>query len=117
VLYASGGHSITPGNGLFLTSTSTNISGGYGYTGLKRWSINTNASYSRSNSVGNVLGEYAGYTFSANASRQILPATHLVFGFNARSYQSADFKNYNRWSYGLHMGVGFAPGDVPIRLW
>jgi hypothetical protein len=67
--------------------------------------------------VGNIIGEYAGYTMSASISRQILPSTHVVFGFNARTYDSQDFKNYNRWSYGLHLGLGFTPGDVPIRLW
>jgi hypothetical protein len=117
VLFASGGHSIIPGNGLFLTSTSTSIGGGYSYTGLKRWSMNTGVSYSRSDSVGNILGAYGGTVYDVSVSRQILPSTHFVFGFFARQYDSPDFQNYNRWSYSLHLGLGFTPGDIPIRMW
>jgi hypothetical protein len=117
VLYLSAGRSITPGNGLFLTSTSTSLAAGYGYTGLRRWSINTNASYSFSNSVGNVLGQYSGFVFTANVSRSLWSSTHFVFGLNARKYGSSDFNNYNKWSYGVHVGLGFTPGDYPLRLW
>jgi hypothetical protein len=117
VLFASVGHSIIPGNGLFLTSTSTQVGAGYGYTGLKRWSINTGVNYSRSDSVGNVLGSYGGTAITASVSRQILPSTHFVFGVNAHEYQSPDFKNYNRWAYSVNLGLGFTPGDIPIRLW
>jgi hypothetical protein len=117
VLFASGGHSIIPGNGLFLTSTSTQLGGGYGYTGLKRWSVNMGVNYSRSDSVGNILGNYGGTSYTASVSRQILPSTHFVFSVNAHQYQSGDFKNYNRWAYSLNLGLGFTPGDIPIRLW
>jgi hypothetical protein len=117
VLFASGGHSIIPGNGLFLTSTSTNIFGGYSYTGLKRWSVNTGVGYSTSNSVGNILGTYSGVSVSAGVSRQFMRSTSFIFGFNARNYNSPDFKNYNRWAYGINIGLGFTPGDVPLRMW
>jgi hypothetical protein len=117
VLFASGGHSVIPGNGLFLTSKSSNIFGGYSYTGLKRWSVNTGVSYSRSDSVSNVLGVYSSVVISAGVSRQIMRSTHLVFSANAHKYDSPDFKNYNRWAYGINLGLGFTPGDIPIRMW
>jgi putative flippase GtrA len=108
---------ITPGNGLFLTSSSTSLDVGYSYTGLKKWGISTGAAYITSNSVGNVIGTYRSYSLSANVSRQIFPSTHAVFGFGASKYGSPDFRNYNTWSYNIHAGLGFTPGDVPIRLW
>jgi hypothetical protein len=117
VLTLSGGHSITPGNGLFLTSASSTVNAGYGYTGLKRWSLNASSGYSWSDSVGNIIGRYASYSIGASVSRQIITSTHFVLGFNAHSYDSPDFKNYNRWAYNIHLGLGFTPGDVPIRLW
>jgi hypothetical protein len=117
VVYASGGRSVTPGNGLFLTSTATNLNAGYSYTGLKRWSITTGASYSYSDSIGNVVGTYATTSIMASISRQLFPSTHAVFSFNAHKYGSGDFQNYNRWSYSLRAGLGFTPGDFPIRLW
>ncbi len=36
-------HMLTPGNGLFLTSTSTNAGVGYNYTGLRHWAISAGA--------------------------------------------------------------------------
>ena len=43
--------------------------------------------------------------------------THGVLSFNARKYDSPDFKNYNKWAYGVSLGLSFAPGDIPIRFW
>jgi hypothetical protein len=114
-LYAS--HGLNPGNGLFLTSTSTTAEVGYNYTGVRHWSISTGASYNRSLSVGNVLGEYSTYAVNLRASRQVARATHAVFSFNARKYDSGDFQNYNKWAYGVRLGLSFSPGEIPLRLW
>jgi hypothetical protein len=110
-------NAIDPGNGLFLTSTSFNAGLGYSYTGLRRWAISAGVNYNRSISEGNVLGDYGDYTANLTASRQILPLTHGVLSLYARKYDSPDFKNYNKWSYGMNLGVSFTPGDVPVRLW
>jgi hypothetical protein len=114
-LYA--GHSLSPGNGLFLTSTSTSVGTGYNYWGLRRWSISTGADYNRSKSVGNVIGVYGSYSANLSVSRQVAPKTHGVLSFNVRRYDSGDFKNYNKWSYGARLGLSFSPGDIPLRLW
>ncbi len=114
-LYAS--HGLNPGNGLFLTSTATSAGTGYNYTGLRHWAISTGASYNRSLSVGNVLGEYSSYSANLSVSRQVARATHAVLSFNARKYDSGDFKNYNKWAYGVRLGLSFSPGDIPLRLW
>lgn len=116
-IFVSGSHGINPGNGLFLTSTSTNADVGYNYTGLRRWSIASGANYNRSSSEGNVLGQYGSYSGSLSVSRQVAPMTHGVFIFYVRKYDSGDFKNYNKWSYGMSLGLSFTPGDIPVRLW
>jgi hypothetical protein len=110
-------HGITPGNGLFLTSTTTNIGGAYNYTGLRRWSLSAGANYNTSTSEGNVLGQYGSYSATVNASRQVMRMTHGVLGFYARKYDSSTFQNYNKWTYGVNLGLSFAPGDIPVRLW
>jgi hypothetical protein len=116
-VFLSASHGINPGNGLFLTSTATDASAGYSYTGLRRWSITAGANYDKSNSQGNVIGSYGSYSASLSASRQVARMTHGVLGFNARKYESGDFKNYNKWAYSVNLGVTFAPGDIPIRFW
>ena len=117
VAYLNGGRAVTPGNGLFLTSTSNTVGGGYTYTALRRWSANAIATYNRSNSLGNFVGAYGSYSFSVSVSRQIARFTHGVLSFDGRKYDSPDFRSYNKWSYGARLGLGFTPGDVPIRLW
>jgi hypothetical protein len=116
-VFVSVANAIDPGNGLFLTSTSLTAGAGYSYTGLRRWAITAGFNYDRSTSEGNVLGDYGDYTANLTASRQILPMTHGVLSIYARKYDSPDFKNYNKWSYGVNLGVSFTPGDIPVRLW
>jgi hypothetical protein len=116
-VFLSGSHGINPGNGLFLTSTSTDVGGGYSYTGLRRWAIAAGANYDTSTSQGNVLGQYGSYSGSVSASRQVMRATHGVLGFTVRKYDSGDFQNYNKWSYSANLGLSFSPGDIPVRFW
>ena len=113
----SGGHSVLPGNGVFLTSTATTVGASYVYTGLKRWSVNTAIAYNISSSLGNVLGNYGSYTGNASISRQLVKSTHGFLSAFFSKYNSPDFQNYNRWTYGFHVGLSFAPGDVALRLW
>lgn len=117
VFYASAGHGVTPGNGLFLTSTMTHVSGGYSYTGLRRWSFNASAGYNASDSIGNVRGTYGGYVGTLSASRQIARSIHMILSTDARQYSSRDFSNYNRLIYRVRIGLGYSPGDIPLRLW
>jgi hypothetical protein len=112
-----GSHMLNPGNGLFLTSTATTAGVGYNYAGLRRWSITTGASYNRSTSVGNIIGVYGDYSIDTSISRQLARFTHGVLSLNARKYDSPDFRNYNKWSYGARLGLSFSPGDIPLRLW
>jgi hypothetical protein len=117
VAYIAGGHTVTPGNGLFLTSVVTNVTGGYSYTGLRSWSLGVNGSYDNANSIGNVSGNYKDYSAGFTASRQISRAIHGVASFNARQYSSPSFTLYNRVVYESRIGFGWTPGDVPLRIW
>ncbi|HXB74888.1 MAG TPA: hypothetical protein VNY05_42045 [Candidatus Acidoferrales bacterium] len=117
VFFISGGHSVLPGNGVFLTSTSTNVGAGYAYTGLKHWSINMGVGYSKAHSRGNVVGAYGGYSGSASISRQLVRSTHGFLSASFNKYDSSNFHNYNRWTYTVQLGLAFAPGDVALRLW
>ena len=117
VAYIAGGHTVTPGNGLFLTTAMTEGTAGYTYTGLRHWSFNSQLAYTNGNSIGNVYGRYTGFTGTVSASRQISRAVHAIVSFDGRNYGSHDFSLYNRTIWDVRVGIGFAPGDVPIRLW
>lgn len=117
VLYASGGHSVTPGNGLFLTSVMTTVDTGYAYTGLRQWSFNADAGIQRGDSVGNVVGNYNNASAGFSISRRIGPSLHAISTFHVRKYDSPDFSKYSRLIYESRIGIGFTPGDVPLRIW
>jgi hypothetical protein len=117
VAFVSGGHTVAPGNGLFLTSISSAIAGGYTYTGLRRWSFSAQSAYTNSKSIGNVIANYGGTSAGASVSRQIGRYVHAVASFDARQYESPTFSQYNRLIYDTRIGLGFTPGDIPLRLW
>ena len=117
VVYLSGGHSVTPGNGLFLTSVMTTGVAGYTYTGIRHWSFAIQALYDRGDSIGNYQGTYGDLGGNLTASRQIARSLHAVASFYARRYQSASFSGYNRLIYTATLGLGFPPGDIPLRIW
>ena len=117
VAFVGGGRTITPGNGLFLTSKVTNIAAGYTYTGLRRWSFNAQAGTSLATSIANVNGKYNNYNGTLTVSRQITGSFHSLVSFGVRQYDSPDFQNYHRLIYTARIGIGFSPGDIPLRLW
>lgn len=117
VLYLSAGRTVTPGNGLFLTSSMTSADAGYTYTGIRRWSMGVNANYSSSKSMSNIVGTYRGMGGGFTTSRALGRAMHGIASLRARKYDSGTFSNYNRLIYEARIGIGFAPGDVPLRIW
>ena len=83
IFYVTAGHLITPGNGLFLTSESTTVDGGYTFTGLRRWSFAISANFNRSTSFGNIVGTYGNVGGYLNASRTI----RAQFPYDLRHYR------------------------------
>ena len=117
MIFAGASRSISPGNGLFLTSKVTAAFGGYTYTGLRHWSFSTEFNSNLSQSVGNVIGGYRDYGGALRTSREIGHALHTFAAFSAHRYSSASFAGYNRPIYDARVGIGFSPGDVPLRAW
>jgi len=117
LLFAGASRSMSPGNGLFLTSKVTSAFGGYTYTGLRRWSFSSEFSGDWNQSLANVIGGYQDYGGALRTSRQIGHAVYAFTAFSARRYSSAGFAGYNRPIYDARIGIGFSPGDTPLRAW
>jgi hypothetical protein len=117
VIYIAGGRSITPGNGLFLDSSEYSVLAGYTYTGLRRWSFSLGTTYIKASALGAQQSRYGDMVASVSASRQVLRSIHFVTGFSVRKYLSPDYNNYNRLVYVATLGIGYTPGDIPLRLW
>ena len=117
VLYAAGGETVFAGNGLFLTSRAATVTGGYGYTGLRRWSLGVGCTYTTALSIGNVNGGYGSISGSFNMSRSLGHSLSFVTSYLANQYRSPDFTRYNRLIYSASVGIGWSPGDIPLRIW
>ena len=118
VAYISGGRGVTPGNGLFLTSVMDTAHGGIRLHRAPPMELRRLRGIPvRAKSIGNVHGTYGGTSGTLSASRQIVRTVHAIVSFSARQYSSANFSLYNRVIYDVRVGVGYSPGDVPLRIW
>ena len=110
----SSGYTVVPGNGLFLATVATSVSGGFSYTGLRKWGLSSSGSFSQGRSIGTALGHYGTSGANVSASRSLGRFTHAVASFSAVQYQSTSVAFYNRTIYQVRIGLGFAPGDFPL---
>ena len=117
VAYIGGGHGVTPGNGLFLTTYMTRFTAGYTYTGVRRWGFAAQGEYDRGDSIANVVGIYGQYGGGLSASRTLTRYVHAVFSASGWRYTSPSIAQYNRPVYNVSVGIGFSPGDLPVRVW
>jgi hypothetical protein len=117
VFSASVGHSVVPGNGLFLTSSTTMLLAGYTYTGLRRWSMGVYASDASSKAITDLAGKYRTTSGGLSVSRKITGSLHFVATGSVRRYGSPCFSKYNRVVSDFYVGVGYTPGDIPLRVW
>ena len=108
--------SVTPGNGLYLTSRRTGISGYYDYTGIRRWTFSAGAGRDTLSTLGILLGQYTSTTARIGVDRV------LTDGFHATAY--TEFRHYDvseasflRNSYRINIGLAWSPSERPLRLW
>lgn len=108
--------SISPGNGLYLTSGRESASVGYNYTGMRRASVGFSAGMSTQKALVQDLPSSRGYTAGMATGYGIGHGLSLSGYIGARHYDihSTAFK---RLSYHASVGLAFSPGEVPFSLW
>jgi hypothetical protein len=113
----SASRSVTPGNGLFLTSIQNSVSGQFSYNGVRHWSFGSSVNYGYSKAISNVVGNYANLSGTLSASRRVVGSLHGVVDFGIRQYDSPDFSRYSRLTYRATIGFSWSPGTLPLRIW
>jgi hypothetical protein len=111
-----GSKSITPGNGLFLTSQQTGITAGYSYTGLRHWSIYASTGYSKMSSLTRSMGTYSGFTAGVGASRELLRSVHFTSRWDYRDQLIAG-STFSRSGSRVSVGLTWSLRDVPLVIW
>jgi hypothetical protein len=108
--------SVTPGNGVYLTSRTEAATVAYNYTGIRRTSLNISGGEYSLGSLGQDLKGYRQLNGGAGMSVTLYKALHLTARYDAR-HQEIDVAGYRRTSYRATIGFAFSPGAVPLALW
>ena len=110
--------SVTPGNGVYLTSRSENAGASYSYTGLRRWSLTAGTQYSSMDSFTQEnIGTYNGYSAGCGATRSLMRNDlYVTARFDVRRY-TAGYAGFNRNFYRFSLTFSYSPGDMPLAFW
>jgi len=108
--------SVTPGNGVYLTSRGMNGAVTYSYAGSRRLTFATTAGYSRMTAAGQqTIAPYGGFYGGAGATWRLFTDAHMEARYDYRRYNIRDVasKNENRVS----LGLAISTGERPLAIW
>lgn len=114
----SGNRSVTPGNGLMLTSVRTNFGGAYHFTGVRRWTFSVSANYSELNGLKGAMSRFRTYRAGTAATFRIGNGLSWNTSVSARkfildeTYQSGS--RFDRPQYRVSTGINWSPDDLPM---
>jgi len=109
-------HTMMPGNGVYSTSSYQNGQMSYSYNGIRKVSLQCQASYYGYSSVAQTLGRYSSYDAGGGASLKLSQAFSLISRLDARHYD-AGASALLRNEYRASLGIAWSPGDRPLAVW
>ncbi len=110
-------NTVRPGNGIYLTSRTTRLSGYYSYTGIRHWNFHARmGTFRRANLLrfsGNIRNIYGG----AGVGYQLGPGLQLSANAIYRTLSSTTPDNdFVRRGWRYTFGISYSPGDIPLAL-
>lgn len=108
--------SVTPGNGVYLTSSFEGAGIGYSHNPIHHFYFTATAGFSQLVSQVQTLPRYRTYTAGAGISRTLGKG----LGFSTRlDYRYFDIGSliFKRDAYRATVGLSWSPGDLPLVLW
>jgi hypothetical protein len=107
---------VSPGNGVYLTSKAENGGASYGYNGIRKVSLSVSGGYSALSSLGQGIAPYRGANGGAGMTYTMPYSLHLTARYDYR-YQAIESLIYKHTGYAVSLGVAYSPGKVPLSLW
>jgi hypothetical protein len=107
---------MSPGNGVYLTSRSEGGNTAYSYTGIRKLTFTIGGGYTSLSSLGQGIAPYKSYVGSSGLTYNMTHALHLVARYDLRQ-QEIKIAGYRATSYRLTLGLAFSPGALPLSLW
>lgn len=117
---ASGSRSVTPGNGLMLTSVRTNYSSSYHFTGIRRWTLSLSGNYSELNGLKGAVSRFTTFQGGMGVTYKIANGLSWSSSLTARKfildeiYQGSS--RFDRPQYRVSTGINWSPDDLPMRF-
>src|ERR1700733_483522 len=108
--------SVTPGNGLYLTSRQDSGAVAYSYVATRTLQVRANAGYSQVSALGQALGKYSNLQGGIQVLYKLTGDTYLDVRYDYRHYTTGDAileKDSNRVS----LGVAFSLGETSPVAW
>jgi hypothetical protein len=110
------GQSVSPGNGVYLTSRSDNGGATYSYTGIRKVNLSISGGYSSLETLGQVIAPYRTAYGGAGFTYTLPKSLHLVGRYDYH-YQEIENLSYKHTGERVSIGLTFSPGNVPLSLW
>ncbi|MEO8098632.1 MAG: hypothetical protein ABI811_13095 [Acidobacteriota bacterium] len=107
--------SVSPGNGVYLTSRQEAQYASWAYTGLRKVSFSLTGSRSVLDALGQDLSRYTQIAASATLSYALTNSLHLS-GTLAHRKQDIENNTFRPDSNRVSFSIVFSPGDVPISF-
>ena len=109
--------SVSPGNGLLLTSKRTFYSAHLDYTGLRTYSISMGATREQLSGVAGSFPAFASNGANFGISRELGHGIQSNFRAEYRHYDLSSLTGLLRNQYKLMVGLTYSPGARPINIW
>ena len=107
---------VLAGNGVYTTSRYGTGTFNYTYSGFRRLSLQSGATYSQLSSLSEGLGRYRDYSGGVGFGYKLVKNLSLIGRADARRYDIED-SILNKLYYRVSIGFGWSPGAYPIALW
>ncbi len=114
-LSANYARTVTPGNGVFLTSRQEAYGGSFSYTGVRRVGFSVNGGVTNLTALGQELVPFKQLFGMANFSYNMGAGLNLNLMYSHR-YQDVQAATFQRDSSRISIGIFFSPGQIPISF-
>ncbi len=108
--------SVTPGNGVYLTSNYDSAQTGFSYTGWRTVSLQASGGYTSYSSLTQTIGKYKNYTVGGGASIKLNRYMSMIARVDGRRYDISQ-SSYLKNAYRATLGLAWSPGDYPLSIW
>ncbi len=109
----SASRQVTPGNGVYLTSSGESYTGSYSFTGIRKASFGASGGYSKLGSIGQSLTGYGQYTAGASVGYAVFRNTSVSARYDYRQ-SIIDLVGFNRRANRFTLGLTWSSADVPF---